>query len=971
MFFDYKKDKTPKKRKPSSIRVIETDDNLTKISAEDFIIGGFRAPLAIAYISPYVDFAKVTEDLCRLAGTTTVVAVTTAGELCSSGGNGPLYKPTGREWHSVVVQVFPDDLFEAISIQYVPLHNDDIRQGSPSTERAMRIRQIARSLDTAMPPFPIDVRDTVALTFIDGLSSCENYFMEAVYQTGHFPCLFIGGSAGGKFDFKHTYIFDGRNILENHAVIIFLKLRKDRTYGVLKSQNFQKTGKSFIVIEANADRRIAYSASDPVTKEVKSFVTLLSEALGTTPGNISDKLKGYTFGVEINGELYIRSVSNGHVERGGLSFFCDVNSGDKLELLKATDFVEQTRKDIKDFLVGKQKPLGAVLSDCILRRINNESQLADMSGLWPMPVAGFSTFGELFGININQTLTALVFFDVPEAPQENKFIADFPIHYARFLNYFSGRYDLSHENLEAARKKLEMETEKTSAIMENLLEGIVTFDALGVIHTFSKGAEQTFGYAAGDIIGKKIGVLMPALSEDEKDGIFQHYLMYSGTKFVDLERDISGCRKNGETFPLNLKISRVVMGNVPVFVGVVRDGTLQKKREEAFRLAKESADAANQAKSEFLINVSRELRTPLNSIIGMNKLLKDTYLNQEQRELTEAIYSSSINLLEIIGDISDLSKIEAGDLTLEYVGFDPKAVFDAVVNSLEQIANEKKIVIEKKYINEKFPPLMGDSAHFSSILMNLIGNAIRYTEKGHVEIRSFCKRTGEGHVELYCEIIDTGIGVSKDMQDKIFEKSTRIDASPIQKIGGSCLGLAVTRHLVELMKGKIGVTSEVGKGSTFWFEIPFEIAEKLFDENFVHAEKKSSDKVYFRKARVLVAEDHPTNRLLIKKILEKFGIVSFDLFENGEAAVKAYKEKPYDLILMDCHMPVKDGYEATKDIREHEKMTKVHTPIVAMTSNAMLGDREKCLQCGMDNYISKPLGIDTLKVILSQWIQFV
>jgi hypothetical protein len=432
-------DAVPAAREPFAIRVLETDERLGGISPADFTFDGVQASLAIAFISPHNDFARATSALQKLAGATRVVAVSTAGELCSAASRS-VYKPTGTTWSSIVVQVFPADLLEAVSIHTVPLHNEDIRKGAPSMAHDARIDAIARSLSSVTVPFAIDVRDTIAFALVDGVSASESYFMEAVYRSARFPCAFVGGSAGGKLDFKHTYMFDGRTILENHALIVFMKLAPGRAYSIFKSQNFKKSGQSFVVMGADPDRRTASGVMDPRTNEIRPFATVLAEALKTTPANVMSKMNRYSFGIEVGKDLFVRSVSGINPETGVISFFCDVNSGDKLELLEATDFVEQTKRDIEAFLRGKPPAIGAILNDCILRRLNNESALQNMQGLWPMPVAGFSTFGELFGINVNQTLTAIVFFDTRAMPLRDPFTEMFAIQYANFVEYFTRSY---------------------------------------------------------------------------------------------------------------------------------------------------------------------------------------------------------------------------------------------------------------------------------------------------------------------------------------------------------------------------------------------------------------------------------------------------------------------------------------------------------------------------------------------------
>lgn len=425
----------------SPITVIETNNHLSGISSQTFQPGGVQASLALAFVSPHVNFSQVTNALQSMAGPTPVVALSTAGELASSDAQQrqSIYKKAGQSWSSIVIQIFSADLFSGISIQTIPLYNDDIRAGNPSMKKSDRVGRIKNFLDQIRIPFSIHAKDTIALTFIDGLSACENYMMEAVYQSGRFPCFFIGGSAGGKLDFLNTYLFNGKQILENHAVVIFMKLAPGKTYGVLKSQNFKKAGKSYIVIDADTDKRIVSSIYEEHTKQVRPFAEILASSLNTTVGGLNDHLNknGYTFGIEIDGELFVRSVAQLFEDTGQISFFCDVNPGDELLLLQATDFVEQTEKDIAAFLQKKSNPIGAILDDCILRRLNNDAALDRIVNSWGIPVAGFSTFGELFGININQTLTALVFFDAVDKDYSDPFIEKFPLYYAKYANYFT------------------------------------------------------------------------------------------------------------------------------------------------------------------------------------------------------------------------------------------------------------------------------------------------------------------------------------------------------------------------------------------------------------------------------------------------------------------------------------------------------------------------------------------------------
>jgi hypothetical protein len=414
---------------PLPVRVKESDDRLSGLSADDFSYHGRPAALVLAFISPHVDLAQVAARLKALVGSAPLIAVSTAGELCSTGGG--LYRPTGDRWASLTVQVFPGDLFESVSIHRVPLFNDDLR-----LTREARVEKIAGALKSVTAPFPIEAERVFALTLVDGVSSAENFLMEAIYRSGLFPCLFVGGSAGGKFDFKETFVFDGERVLHGHAAVIFIRMAAGRRYGVFKTQNFVKTSKSFTIIDASPEARVVRAALAGNGADIVSFIDALAQSLGVAPADVPARLAGHTFGVEIDGELFVRSVSGIDVNKGTANFYCDVNPGDELLLLKANDFAAQTRSDYEAFLRDKGEPLGLILNDCILRRLNNGAALDRLDGLWRAPAAGFSTFGELFGINVNETLSAIAFF-VDRPGYRDDFLETFPVHYARFANYFT------------------------------------------------------------------------------------------------------------------------------------------------------------------------------------------------------------------------------------------------------------------------------------------------------------------------------------------------------------------------------------------------------------------------------------------------------------------------------------------------------------------------------------------------------
>ncbi|WP_114011791.1 methyl-accepting chemotaxis protein [Cohaesibacter intestini] len=426
----------PFEDKVNTLRIKESTGDLSGLTKEDFLFDGQQAKLATAFISPHLDFDATVRKLNALCGTTKLICVTTAGELCNCSDR-QLYRDASGNWKTLTLQIFPPDLIGDVSIHTVALHNDDIRSGKPTRKRSDRINAIAKDVERLKVPFTIRPEEVFALTFIDGLSASENYLMEGVYQSGRFPCLFIGGSAGGKLDFVETKIANGTQVLQNHAVIVFVKVAAGRRYGVFKSQNFKKSAHSFLIADANPDLRVVHSVVNRKTGDLEPMTESLARHFNVPVTKLAEKLAGKSFGIELDGEIFVRSVAAIQPEAEQIAFYCDVNTGDELFLLEATDFTQQTRSDLQAFMQGKSKPLGAILNDCILRRLNNQQKTNSLSDLWNCPVAGFSTFGELFGINVNETLSAIVFFDDRDGKHEDKYLDNFTTHYSRYNNYFT------------------------------------------------------------------------------------------------------------------------------------------------------------------------------------------------------------------------------------------------------------------------------------------------------------------------------------------------------------------------------------------------------------------------------------------------------------------------------------------------------------------------------------------------------
>ncbi|WP_221798249.1 methyl-accepting chemotaxis protein [Oceanobacter mangrovi] len=401
---------------------------------------GFRSgssKLVVAYVSPHLDMDAVMGRLRQaLPFAEKLVGIMTAGELSNCGQS--LYHGADGQWDNIVLQSFSAEVFAQVSVHTVPLHCEDIRSGTVRHTRKERVKLIQSEIERLSVPFKINFQNTLALTFIDGLTASESFFMQGLYASGRFPCYFIGGSAGGKLDFQKAWIHNGERICHNQAMVIFVKLAADVRYGVIKSHNFERTRTEFIIAEADVHTRTVYSVLRESDNAIVPFVDALCEKLGCSRKGLQQALGKSSFAVEIGDELFIRSIAGIDLDAGSVNFFCDLEFGDRLLLVKPKDFAGSTRRAFDQMMEGKPgRPIAMLANDCILRRLNNAENLNQLTDYKDIPVAGFSTFGELLGVHMNQTLTALTLFKVPAGSTFSDAYADnFPLQYAYFREYY-------------------------------------------------------------------------------------------------------------------------------------------------------------------------------------------------------------------------------------------------------------------------------------------------------------------------------------------------------------------------------------------------------------------------------------------------------------------------------------------------------------------------------------------------------
>jgi PAS domain S-box-containing protein len=425
-------------------------------------------------------------------------------------------------------------------------------------------------------------------------------------------------------------------------------------------------------------------------------------------------------------------------------------------------------------------------------------------------------------------------------------------------------------------------------------------------------------------------------------------------------------RKDGSHVPVELNARAILYHQRPAQLAVARDISERKKSEaeliartaEMTRL-KAEAEKANHAKSEFLANVSHEMRTPMNGILGFADLLSQTGLNAEQREYTDAVCSSGEHLLALINDLLDFSRIEAGRLEFQNVRFAVRECVESAVSPLKPVAAAKGLAVGVE-ISDALPLWVeGDPSRIRQVLMNLVGNAVKFTEFGRVAVSVLAN--GEGTLRF--AVSDTGIGIAEAHRATIFEPFRQGDGSITRRFGGTGLGLTISSMLVAMMKGRIWFETQEGVGSTFFFEIPLKSAPGVTEECGPDCEPARSARPGMS---IIVAEDNPVNQRLIRRLLEKRGH-AVTMCDTGSGALKAWRAGQFDLMLMDIQMPGLDGIEATRRIRSEEALTGAHVPIVALTASAMVGDRARCLEAGFDSYLTKPVQIGDLDHVLAEY----
>jgi PAS domain S-box-containing protein len=525
------------------------------------------------------------------------------------------------------------------------------------------------------------------------------------------------------------------------------------------------------------------------------------------------------------------------------------------------------------------------------------------------------------------------------------------------------RRRLEQEKAENALRKSEQDFR---ALFDNVSDAVFIIDTECRFLEVNRVACERLGYSRDELVRMSIRDIDGSDYADlTPDGLAR--LVAPGQALLETVH----LRRDGSRFPVEINARMFEYRGAPALLSVARDISERKKAEaEASKRAAEleraraEAERASRAKSEFLAHMSHEIRTPLNGILGMTNLLFETPLDSEQREFGETVRTSGQALLSLVNDLLDISRIEAGRIEIEPTRFDLAACLESTGELMAPQARAKglQFVFDAEMVCRG---VVGDTGRIRQIVLNLLGNAIKFTEEGHVTLRVRGGEPDNGRAEFHIEVEDTGPGIPPDKAPLLFHNFTQLDSSLVRKHEGAGLGLAISRQLAELMGGSLTLTSLPGRGSTFLLTLPlntFEEDSRLGPAPAVGSAVAASDG---RILRVLLVEDNAVNQRLGVRILDKLGC-SIDVASNGLEAIEMALGGHYDLILMDCRMPEMDGYAATREIRRREE-AGARVPIIALTAHAVTGAREECIAAGMDDFITKPLLVGDLEKVLGRW----
>lgn len=516
------------------------------------------------------------------------------------------------------------------------------------------------------------------------------------------------------------------------------------------------------------------------------------------------------------------------------------------------------------------------------------------------------------------------------------------------------------------RIRYEENQQRLVDIIQSTVDFIAIFQLDGTILFINHAGRELLGMGPNESLeGKSLAGMFP-FSEKEQllnEGIPTAYT----NKVWSAETQLITEKGEIVTVDQLILLHQPTTGGENYYSMVLRDISKRVEMENDLLIAKENAESAAKAKAEFLAVMSHEIRTPMNGVLGMADLLSDTQLDATQREFVETISQSGRSLLHIIDNILDFSKGEAGKIELEKTEFDLEKLLRDVVRLLSNNAIRKNLQLIIEYPSEKPRHVLGDAGRLRQILTNLISNAIKFTEQGHVLVRVKVTEHTDSKAGFKIEIKDTGIGIHREQQQKLFQSFTQADSSTTRRYGGTGLGLAICKQLIEVMGGSIGLESDPGKGSNFWINLELPIPGTESGRFDAETDDQTSSQPRYC-GKVLLTDDIAANRMVGRSILRNLGL-EVDVAENGQVALEKQQVTEYDLIFMDCMMPVMDGYTAVMTIRSQQPPEARHVPIIALSANHSESDRSACLANGMDDFLGKPFHKEKLIHVLNRWLK--
>jgi len=518
--------------------------------------------------------------------------------------------------------------------------------------------------------------------------------------------------------------------------------------------------------------------------------------------------------------------------------------------------------------------------------------------------------------------------------------------------------DLQSDIRKRAQRSLESSEIRNRTIMNSLVDGLISINDKGVIENINNSACELFGYSKLEVLGKNIKLLMPEPYHGEHDSYLSNYKKTGKKQVIGKVRHVTGRRKNASIFPMDLSVSEMAIAGKTKYSAIIRDDTERQHNENELINAKNQAQSAAEAKSNFLATMSHEIRTPMNGVLGMVELLQDTPLNPQQEDIIKTISDSGNSLLEIINDILEYSKVEAGKIELELITFNLERTIYDVTRLLLVKAEEKGIELIFYYHTDCPKYVIGDAGRIRQIMLNLVGNAIKFTNEGQVVVEAKCLNQNDKNLHISIEVVDTGIGLDNESKGKLFDSFTQADNSTSRTYGGTGLGLTISKRLVELMNGKIDVDSKSGKGSRFWIEI--ELIKTTPPEKL--------ETIDLSNERILIVDDNPLNLKILREQLNKLHML-VDETSRPQEVIELLKNakqlgSPYKLAIIDNMMPMLCGADLGREIMKHEDIK--HIPLILLTSATGLGDAAIFKDIGFSAYLTKPILSDLLYKTLTR-----